>query len=137
MLLLYRNNLVGKIPDLSKTRLINLVVYGNFLTGGIPKSLTYLDETLLMVDVSFNKLDGTIPSTIWRMKNLETFYINHNHLHGIIPKGVDQWCRIKHMRYEENMFDNKVKNNNDVWSDRTHDDRTEEWADSTRMVCVR
>ena len=40
-----------------------------------------------MVDVSFNKLDGTIPSSIWRMKNLETFYINHNHLHGIIPKG--------------------------------------------------
>ena len=138
MLLLYKNNLVGKIPDLSKTRLINLVVYGNFLTGGIPKSLTYLDETLLMVDVSFNKLDGTIPSTIWRMKNLETFYINHNHLHGIIPKGVDQWCRIKHMRYEENMFDNKVKNigNNDVWSDRTHDDRTEEWADEWKNGLV-
>ena len=138
MLLLYKNNLVGKIPDLSKTRLINLVVYGNFLTGGIPKSLAYLDETLLMVDVSFNKLDGTIPSSIWRMKNLETFYINHNHLHGIIPKGVDQWCRIKHMRYEENMFDNKVKNigNNDVWSDRTHDDRTEEWADEYKNGLV-
>lgn len=138
MLLLYRNNLVGKIPDLSKTRLINLIVYGNFLTGGIPKSLTYLDETLLMVDVSFNKLDGTIPSSIWRMKNLDTFYINHNHLHGIIPKGVDQWCRIKHMRYEENFFDNKVKNigNNDVWSDRTHEDRTEEWADEWKSGLV-
>jgi hypothetical protein len=138
MLLLYKNHLVGEIPDLSKTRLINLVLYGNFLTGGIPKSLANLFETLLMIDVSFNKLDGTVPSSIYKMEKLDTLYINHNHLHGLIPKGVDQLNSIKNMRYEENHFDNKVKNigNNEVWSDQTHDDRTEIWGDEWKYGLV-
>ena len=138
MLLLYKNNLVGHIPDLSKTRLINLVLYGNFLTGGIPYSLSFLFQTLLMIDVSFNKLDGVIAKNIWRMERLDTFYVNHNHLHGIIPQGVNQWSHIKNMRYEENDFDNQVKNvgNAEVWSDQTHLDRTEEWGEEWKNGLV-
>ena len=129
-LLLYKNKLYGTIPSsLSRTHLINLVLYGNRLTGGIPVSFGYLFNTLLMLDVSFNRLNGEIPSSIWRMDQLQTMYINHNQLHGIIPKGVEQWSNIKNLRYEENKFDNDVKNvgNNEVFADQTHFDATEEW----------
>lgn len=129
-LLLYKNNLVGRIPTtLSRTHLINIVLYGNRLTGGIPSSIGYLFDSLLMFDVSFNHLDGTVPTSIWRMSQLQTFYINHNRLQGVLPIGVRKWTKIKNMRFEENDFGNEVKNvgNNEVFSDQTHFDRTEEW----------
>ncbi|XBI75527.1 hypothetical protein VPH35_068891 [Triticum aestivum] len=62
---LQSNSLSGRIPDDSR-RLLNL-------------------SQLTTLDLSSNKLNGTIPSVIWRMQNLDSLDLHNNCLSGRIP----------------------------------------------------
>ena len=124
MLLLYKNRLTGGIPpSVVDCSLVTLVLYGNYLTGPLPKDLGHLQGKLQMLDVSFNRLSGEIPGSVGKLINLQELYINNNAFEGALPGTLTQLASIKSFTFQENHFQNTVRNigNIDVWADPLHD----------------
>uniref|UniRef100_J3LAZ5 non-specific serine/threonine protein kinase n=1 Tax=Oryza brachyantha TaxID=4533 RepID=J3LAZ5_ORYBR len=68
------------------TRLAYLWLSDMNITGEIPESLSSLGE-LNLLDFSMNKLQGKIPTWIWRHKKLQYLYLYGNKFTGVIePK---------------------------------------------------
>jgi hypothetical protein len=83
------NHLDGPLPPFPST-LVELWLGGNKnpagrhgLTGAIP-DLSYMAK-LHTLDLALNKLNGTIPLSIAKLKKLRVFYLYNNHLRGKIP----------------------------------------------------
>ena len=79
----------GPLPPFPST-LVELWLGGNKnpagrhgLTGAIP-DLSYMAK-LHTLDLALNKLNGTIPLSIAKLKKLRVFYLYNNHLRGKIP----------------------------------------------------
>ncbi|XP_021902396.1 probable leucine-rich repeat receptor-like protein kinase At1g35710 [Carica papaya] len=78
------NHFTGPLPILS----INLSSYhldNNSFSGPIPEDFGEKMPMLSDIDISFNSLNGTIPSSIGNMTSLLTFVVGDNHLTGPIP----------------------------------------------------
>ncbi|EMS63417.1 Receptor-like protein kinase 2 [Triticum urartu] len=92
------NTLNGTIPSgiwrMQNMKLLDL--HNNYLSGHIlddPRELKNLSP-LTTLDFSSNTLNGTIPTVIWRMKNLELLDLHNNSLSGHIP---DDFCKLKNL----------------------------------------
>jgi len=102
------NNLIGEIPDIfedemfSRLRFVNLS--GNKLAGTIPVSMTDL-ETIVYLDLSDNLYSGQIPATIGQMINLKALFLSHNNF-SILPNDV-----FKNLTQLETLFlnNNRLK----------------------------
>jgi len=80
------NDLTGSIPNLKRlTKLAVLDFHNNELTGTIPALSDSSKLLLKKIDLSFNKLDGTIPPNLFEIPELEFLYLNNNILSGSIP----------------------------------------------------
>ncbi|KAH6809992.1 hypothetical protein C2S51_027775 [Perilla frutescens var. frutescens] len=73
---LTRNSIRGWIPpqfgNVTNAKYLKIDLSHNYLTGSVPKSLSYLNE----IDLSFNKLEGQIPSRVWHKFREESFIGN-------------------------------------------------------------
>jgi len=58
----------------------------NFLSGNVGQLGT--SESLRIVDLSFNSIQGSIPGNFGEGKTLQYLYFNNNELHGTIPNGI-------------------------------------------------
>ena len=87
------NSLTGPLPELKNHRMQELVVSHNLLTGSIPQSVW--NSSLTSIDLSFNRLQGTIPThifpTIAAATSVEGYNMNGsvnlqvNELSGTVP----------------------------------------------------
>ncbi|XVF57810.1 hypothetical protein PTKIN_Ptkin07bG0012200 [Pterospermum kingtungense] len=78
------NNFRGSLPILSS----NLSTYHfdhNMFSGSIPHDIGEKMPMLTDVDLSFNSLNGSLPSSIGKLNSLMTFVISSNQLSGKIP----------------------------------------------------
>ncbi|KAI3913068.1 hypothetical protein MKW92_012281 [Papaver armeniacum] len=78
-----------KFPDLKDlTVMKDLVLRNCLITGSIPQyigeKLTNLDN----MDLSFNRLDGTIPDNLQQLEKLRFVYLTNNSLTGPIPSWI-------------------------------------------------
>ncbi len=78
---LYRNNLVGTIPNFSLTALISLRLNNNQLSGSIPNLVM---PALQWIYLEQNQLSGTIPN-FTSCGSLQTLSLHHNQLSGAFP----------------------------------------------------
>mmetsp|Transcript_29366 Transcript_29366/g.32510 ORF Transcript_29366/g.32510 Transcript_29366/m.32510 type:complete len:729 (+) Transcript_29366:372-2558(+) len=86
--------LVGNISSgIGKLKLlVQLGLYNNGLTGGIPVEL-YLATNLRYINLQNNHLEGKLAVTIEQMRNLEKLILFNNRFNGRIP--VKQFARTK------------------------------------------
>ena len=88
---LYDNLLSGSIPDWfhELSDLEQFIVFENQLTGPLPDPLP---ASLIVFDVSFNNISGTIPIKLWSESDsptkIERMYLDHNQLSGTIPNST-------------------------------------------------
>ncbi|GFZ21635.1 leucine-rich repeat/extensin 1 [Actinidia rufa] len=107
VLVFANNNLGGCIPGsigkMGKT-LNEIILMNDNLTGCLPASEIGHLKKLTVFDVSFNNLQGSLPSTIGWMKSLEQLDVAHNRFTGIIPSTVCKLPNLKNFTYSFNYF---------------------------------
>ncbi|KAF8391021.1 hypothetical protein HHK36_023321 [Tetracentron sinense] len=96
---LSNNQIRGRIPDSSKfhflpSNLSWLLLRDNSFSGPIPHNIHEMMPRLEVVDLSNNFLNGSIPSSVFKIKNLNVLVLSNNHLSGELP-------HIVYMKYLE------------------------------------
>ena len=71
-------DMCSNLPFLARVRL-----YGNQLSGAIPTNLTLCSQ-LQVLSLSGNSFSGEIPAEIGYLTSLQTLYIGSNNLKGIL-----------------------------------------------------
>ena len=115
------NSLIGTIPegdDILKRgnrldefrwelmkKLTSLSLESNNFNGTIPASLfDGLRDTLIHLNIGFNRLIGTIPHYVARMSHLQTLEIPGNDLTGTLPMEMSLLSNIKQINLTANRF---------------------------------
>ncbi|XP_027187515.2 uncharacterized protein [Cicer arietinum] len=88
------NYLYGEIPSIRNLmNLEKLVLYGNSLSGPIPKDLGRI-SSLRTIKLLQNKFSGPIPSSIGNLSNLRTLLLSKNSLNGSIPSTIGNLTKL-------------------------------------------
>ncbi|KAI7731215.1 hypothetical protein M8C21_030815 [Ambrosia artemisiifolia] len=85
---------------------VNISVKGQDLAGVLPPSLAKL-PSIMMIDLSFNYLNGTIPIE-WVSTNLKFIYVTGNRLSGSIPPFLGNISTLEQLSLENNMFSGNI-----------------------------
>ncbi|XP_075633175.1 receptor-like protein 7 [Castanea sativa] len=123
---LERNQLVGPLPNhvSGLNLLIDLSLRSNFLNGTLPSwlfSLTSLmkltlhqnqfigeigefkyNNSLDYLDLSYNMIQGSIPSSISRLVNLTTLVLSSNNLQGSVPSSISRLVNLNYLDLSSN-----------------------------------
>ncbi|XP_075644929.1 receptor-like protein EIX2 [Castanea sativa] len=84
----------GPIP-LWFTNATQLYLKSNFFSGPIPSNIGDLMPSLQILDLSENHLNGKIPLSIQKMKNLVILYLMSNQLSGNLPS---YWSKLQNLQ---------------------------------------
>ncbi|KAL3584023.1 hypothetical protein D5086_015084 [Populus alba] len=79
------NKISGPIPVLPTASLQSLSLGGNLFEGEFPLHLVDACPGLVMLDLSFNNLSGSVPSSLGSCTSLETLDISTNNFTGELP----------------------------------------------------
>ncbi|KAJ9129912.1 hypothetical protein P3X46_035212 [Hevea brasiliensis] len=109
-LYLGQNPLIGNIPlRLSECRrLSKLYIYQTNISGIIPNELFNSLPSLTFLDLSYNNLNGSLPSEFTTLKNLVTFDVSNNMISGNIPSSLSSCTSLVSLRMEGNFFQGTV-----------------------------
>ncbi|CAL1363812.1 unnamed protein product [Linum trigynum] len=92
-LIIYKNSLgSGKADDLSflssltnSSSLKKLIIHKNHFGGSLPEQIGNLSKNLEMLSIGGNALEGSIPSGIQNIVNMQRLDASYNNLTGTIP----------------------------------------------------
>ncbi|KAM3740694.1 hypothetical protein ACB098_08G118600 [Castanea mollissima] len=114
---LYNNQLIGSLPNhvSGLNLLIDLSLSSNFLNGTLPSWLFSLNSLVKLtldqnqfseigefkynnclsyLDLRYNMLQGSIPSSISRLVNLTTLDLSSNNLQGSVPSSISRLVNL-------------------------------------------
>ena len=115
----YGENMVqfmkGKQLDYTKTLkyLINMDLSHNKLIGTIPGELTSL-TALRGLNLSDNHLTGNIPAMIGNIRSLESLDFSRNQLYGTIPQTMSALTSLSHLNMSYNDLSGQIPSGNQL-----------------------
>lgn len=83
---------------------------GGWLEGPIPSNYSVCFPDLQEIDLSYNRLNGTVPPEISKNENLKQFKVEVNDVPGQIPPELGQLKHIQWLRFGENKMNGTVPN---------------------------
>jgi hypothetical protein len=89
------------------TRLVNLRLSQNSLTGAISSSLSRLSH-LEIVHLVDNKFNGSIPNAFDRMRLLKELHVQDNTFSGVLPGSLGSLKKLKRLALEDNNLTGSV-----------------------------
>lgn len=95
------NYFSGTIPHFGSSRLRELYLGQNALTGSIPPNIGNLTK-LETFSASNNRLSSTIPSSLSRATELQVLDLSHNKLSGSIPREFSDLVRMHELHLDHN-----------------------------------
>ncbi|KAL2546626.1 LRR receptor-like serine/threonine-protein kinase RPK2 [Forsythia ovata] len=94
-------NIFGTSDDALAILAIN--ISNNKISGSIPKLLGDL-KSLIFLDLSWNKLTGQIPEDLEKLRNLEVLLLNNNELSGMVPSSLEKLTSLHSCNLSFNEF---------------------------------
>lgn len=76
---------------------------GNYFTGGIPDSFSYLTR-VQQLGLSGNSFSGSVPDSLGALSSLEELYLDNNNLEGTIPSSLNGLVNLKRLELQGNKF---------------------------------
>ncbi|KAI8558221.1 hypothetical protein RHMOL_Rhmol04G0073400 [Rhododendron molle] len=109
-LYLGNNRLEGAIPsNLSNCRkLLVLTLFDNTLNGSIPRQLLMVSSLSIGLDLSRNRLSGSLPLEVGNLKHLAYFDISGNGLSGEIPSTLGSCSSLENLYMHQNFFQGSI-----------------------------
>ncbi|XP_022134227.1 probable leucine-rich repeat receptor-like serine/threonine-protein kinase At3g14840 [Momordica charantia] len=102
------NYLSGEIPpEWGSTKLLELVLLGNRLTGSIPDGIGNI-TTLRTLNLEINNLSGRLPSTLGNLLNLEKLLLGSNNFTGRLPTSLGMLTSLITFRINDNNFEEQI-----------------------------
>ncbi|XP_071698950.1 receptor-like protein 6 [Rutidosis leptorrhynchoides] len=101
------NQLQGQLPVPPPT-IVYYYVNNNNLTGEIPSSICEA-RSLKLLDLSFNNMNGTLPSCLGSLSNsLSTLNLKGNNFHGTMMNEFTDGCLLSMIDLSANQFTGKL-----------------------------
>ena len=104
---LCRNGLSGRVPttlfNLSKLIILDLSM--NKLRGTLPYNIGNLSVSLQWLLLGANNLSGTVPPSIGALKNLTVLDLGGNNFVGPIPYSIGTLAKLQRLYLSNNHFD--------------------------------
>ncbi|WGF91838.1 leucine-rich repeat domain-containing protein [Aequorivita marisscotiae] len=79
----------------------------NNLNGTLPSSIGQL-QNLKTLELSFNPIEGTLPDELGNLSNLEVLALNATSLSGRIPESIGQLSKLKQLHLSSNQLTGTV-----------------------------
>ncbi|KAL5716582.1 hypothetical protein ACHQM5_018252 [Ranunculus cassubicifolius] len=93
--ILDRTSIRGPIPkEWGATKLVNIAISGNRLSGTIPVSLANI-STLKILAMEYNNLSGALPPELGNLVNLERLLVSSNNFSGTLPESLAKLTNLK------------------------------------------
>ncbi|XP_059656639.1 receptor-like protein EIX1 [Cornus florida] len=102
------NNCFEGLLPLWSTNASNLILYSNLFSGPIPSNMDKLMPKVRFLLLSKNRLNGTIPSSICTMKNLEYLVLGTNQLFGELPHCWNKFQMLKLLDVANNSLSGNI-----------------------------
>nr|ABR18304.1 unknown [Picea sitchensis] len=105
-MLLNENSLRGEIPsDIGNCkRLLELQLGSNYLSGRIPGEIGGMSNLQIALNLSFNHLEGPIPTALGRLDKLVSLDVSDNKLSGAIPVNLKGMESLIDVNFSNNLF---------------------------------
>ncbi|TVU30056.1 hypothetical protein EJB05_21661, partial [Eragrostis curvula] len=109
-LYLDHNQLEGTIPSSLEgcKNLLILNMSSNSLDGNIPVELFKVSSLSRGLDLSYNNINGSIPSQAGSLINLCQLYLSGNLLSGTIPSSLGQCVLLQSLRLDGNFLEGSI-----------------------------
>eukprot|EP00253_Pinus_taeda_P018541 PITA_18541 len=109
-LLLHHNQLSGTIPSNlgNCTNLELLDLSHNKLIGNIPHEIAKLYNLNFYLNLSWNLLEGSLPTEIGKMSMAQAIDISANHLSGVIPSTLGSCVEVISLNLSRNSFQGSI-----------------------------
>lgn len=101
------NSLTGSVPVNLPKSLEKLEVSDNRLSGTIPEGIEDYQE-LTVIDLSDNQLNGSIPSSLGNLSKLENLLLSNNYLSGLIPESLSSIQTLSRFAANRNRFTGEI-----------------------------
>ncbi|KAG6395626.1 hypothetical protein SASPL_141749 [Salvia splendens] len=107
-LILKENSLEGRFPDFVKhSGLEYMDISNNRISGSIPLSLGDL-ANVSFIDLSHNKLVGGMPLELGSLVNLEYLSLSHNRLDGMMPSQLSGCHKLSELDLRNNLLNGTI-----------------------------
>ncbi|KAA0066719.1 putative leucine-rich repeat receptor-like serine/threonine-protein kinase [Cucumis melo var. makuwa] len=91
------NYLAGEIPrEWGSTKLVNIYLFGNRLTGSIPEEIGNI-TTLKRLHLGSNQLSGSLPSTLGNLSKLRMLGLSSNNFTGELPVSLGMLTNLTYL----------------------------------------
>ncbi|XP_078171273.1 uncharacterized protein LOC144565373 [Carex rostrata] len=110
---LSQKGLIGKLDALNFSALPSIKIFNlsnNKLNGTIPPSI-YLLSKLTYINLSDNDLSGFIPSNIGNLTNIKSLCLLRNNLFGPIPPEIGKLRHLRNLDLSENFLSGEIPTN--------------------------
>lgn len=104
------NNLSGTIPsdlgDCERLEFIN--ASGNLLSGEIKENFLTKFQTLRILDLSFNKMEGTLPDAFSSLSKMQDLNLAGNSFTGVLPESISALTNLRQLKLYSNQFSGDI-----------------------------
>ncbi|XP_020587090.1 leucine-rich repeat receptor-like tyrosine-protein kinase PXC3 isoform X2 [Phalaenopsis equestris] len=109
-LILSQNSIAGEIPPVigNCVRLLELQLGGNYLTGEIPPEIGRIKNLQIALNLSFNRLHGSLPHELGKLDKLVSLDVSNNQLSGSIPSEFKGMLSLIEVNFSNNQLTGPV-----------------------------